>query len=129
MITQHDTTIRVRYSETDQMGFLHHSNYLTYFEIARTELFRANGGNYRRVEEEGMFVVVAKVECNYHRPARYDDVLNVRARLVETTHAKIKHEYEVSRDGDRLASAKITLAVVNRAGEVQRVPEMLRLTG
>ena len=58
MLTEHEIELRVRYNETDPMGFVHHANYLTYFEIARTEMFRASGGNYRVVEEEGLRVVV-----------------------------------------------------------------------
>ena len=108
------------------MGFLHHANYLTYFEIGRTELLRANGGNYRRMEEDGLFVVVVKVECRYHQPARYDDLLTIRTRLAECTPAKILHDYECLRDSQRLASAKVTLAIVDRAGEVQPVPDFLR---
>ncbi|MGV2340140.1 MAG UNVERIFIED_CONTAM: acyl-CoA thioesterase [Planctomycetaceae bacterium] len=63
MRTEHEIEIRVRYSETDAMGFLHHSRYITYFEIGRTELFRADGGDYRRMEELGLFFVVVKVEA------------------------------------------------------------------
>ena len=57
---EHTIQIRVRYSETDAMGLLHHSNYLAYLEVGRTELFRIQGGNYRRMEELGLFFVVAK---------------------------------------------------------------------
>ena len=59
---QHEIQIRVRYSETDAMGFLHHANYFSYFEVGRTELFRAQGGDYRAMEEGGLFLVVAKLD-------------------------------------------------------------------
>jgi len=75
------TEIRVRYCETDAMGFLHHSNYLNYFEIGRTELFRDQGGDYRAMEESGLFFVVVKVTVNYRLPARYDDVLTLKTRI------------------------------------------------
>ena len=57
MLTEHQIEIRVRYNETDSMGFVHHANYFTYFELGRTELLRASGGNYRRMEESGLLVL------------------------------------------------------------------------
>ena len=54
MLTEHQIEIRVRYNETDSMGFVHHANYFTYFELGRAELLRASGGNYRRMEESGL---------------------------------------------------------------------------
>ena len=60
MLLEHDTQIRVRYQDADPMGLLHHANYFAFFEIGRTELLRASGGNYRRMEEEGMYAVVVK---------------------------------------------------------------------
>ena len=123
---EHEIELRVRYDDADPMGFLHHGKYFTYFEIGRMELFRASGGDYRAMEESGLFVVVVKAECRYGKPARFDDLLTLRTRLVRITEAKIEHEYELSFDGERLASAKVTLAVVDSSGEVQRVPDWLR---
>ncbi len=126
MLTEHETEIRVRYQETDPMGFLHHANYFTYFEIGRTELLRAAGGNYREMEEQGLLIVVVKAQCQYRRPARYDDVLRIRTAVTRVTAAKIQHEYQVFRDDELLAVGHITLAVVDRQGRVCRVPEWLR---
>lgn len=126
MLKQHEIEIRVRYKECDPMGFLHHGNYLTYFEMGRTELFRANGGDYRKMEEEGQFVVVVKVECRYHRPARYDDLLRLQTTVTRVTPAKIEHEYRVFRDGELLAVGHTTLAIVDRQGRVQPVPEWMQ---
>ena len=125
MLTEHEIGLRVRYNETDPMGFVHHSNYLTYFEIARTEMFRASGGNYRAVEEQGLRVVVARAECSYRKPARYDDQLLIRTEIVRVTPAKIEHKYRVLRDGDVRAEAKVVLAVVDEKGNVKRVPDFL----
>ena len=122
---QHEIQIRVRYEEADPMGFLHHARYFTYFEIGRTELFRASGGNYRAMEEAGLFVVVVKAECRYRRPARYDDLLTVRTSLTGVSRAKIEHEYVLLRDDEQLAAARVTLAVVDRNGSVQPVPAWL----
>jgi acyl-CoA thioester hydrolase len=126
MLNHHEIELRVRYNECDPMGYLHHANYFTYFEIGRTELLRAAGGNYRNMEEEGTMVVVVKVECRYHRPARYDDVLRLTVTVVRVTQAKIEHKYELSRGGENLATGHVTLAVIDRQGKVQPVPEWMR---
>ncbi len=123
---EHETEIRVRYEDADPMGFLHHSKYFTYFEIGRTEMFRAAGGNYRGLEESGMFVVVVKAECRFRKPARYDDVITIRTRLVKTSLAKIQHQYEMLRGEEILAVAEVTLALIDRSGQVQRIPEWLQ---
>jgi acyl-CoA thioester hydrolase len=125
MPRQHEIQIRVRYQETDPMGLLHHANYFTYFEIGRTELLRASGGNYREMEEQGMFVVVVKAECRYRRPARYDDLLTLRTSVVRVTSARIEHEYEMLRGHEQLAVGRVTLAIVDRHGQVCRVPEWM----
>lgn len=126
MFAEHEITIRVRYSETDAMGYLHHANYAVYFEEGRTELLRAQGGNYREMEEQGLFMVVVSLECKYRKPARYDDVLTVKTRVSRVTLAKIEHEYRIYRDGELLTEAKSVLACVDGAGEVQRIPEAFR---
>ena len=125
MLREHAIEIRVRYQDADPMGLLHHANYFTYFEIGRTELLRASGGNYRRMEEEGTYAVVVKAECTYHKPARYDDLLTIRTIIKRITPAKIEHEYQVTCDGQRVATAHIVLALVDRQGEVMRVPDWL----
>src|SRR5580704_11764034 len=127
MLREHEIELRVRYQETDPMGFLHHAFYFTYFEIGRTELLRACGGNYRRMEEEGLLVVVVRAECRFHRPARYDDVLRLRTTIVRVTPAKIEHEYRLFRGQELLAQGQVMLAVIDRQGKVQRVPEELQI--
>jgi acyl-CoA thioester hydrolase len=125
MLRQHEIELRVRYKESDPMGFLHHTNYFTYFELGRTELLRADGGNYRQMEEDGLRVVVVKAECRFRRPARYDDVLRLRTTIVRSAGAKIEHEYELFRGGECLAVGHVTLAVLDRNGKVQPVPEWM----
>jgi acyl-CoA thioester hydrolase len=125
MLKQHEIEIRVRYQETDPMGFLHHAHYFTYFEIGRTELLRASGGSYRRMEEEGLLVVVVKAECRFHRPARYDDLLKLRTTVARITPAKIEHEYRLFRGPELLATGRVTLAIIDRQGKVCPVPEWM----
>src|SRR4051812_39036612 len=98
-----EITIRVRYAETDRMGLLHHANYLVYFEMARTELLRRRGISYREIEDAGHFLVIVEIGCKFKRPAYYDDLLTVRAKVARVTHVKIVHEYQVLRDGILLA--------------------------
>lgn len=124
-MTEQDLTIRVRYCETDAMGYLHHSHYLSYFESGRTELLRASGGNYRAMEERGLFMVIVKVEVRYHQPARYDDLLTLRTRIARITPAKLEHEYRLLRGETVLAEGKTTLACVDRQGNVQRMTDVL----
>lgn len=130
LLSQHTIEIRVRYSETDAMQFLHHSNYLTYFEMGRTELFRAQGGSYRKLEELGLFFVVAKINVRFKKPARYDDTLTLTTSIKRQTPAKLEHEYFLKRDGELLTQAESLIACVNRQGEVQRIPNnLIDLTG
>ncbi|HEX5443686.1 MAG TPA: thioesterase family protein [Pirellulales bacterium] len=126
MLREHEIEIRVRYQETDAMGVLHHANYLTYFEMGRTEMLRAAGFDYRRVEESGIFMVIVKISCRYRRPARYDDVLRLKTTLARVSPAKIEHHYQLFRGEDLLAEAESTLACVDRQGQLQRVPDWLR---
>jgi acyl-CoA thioester hydrolase len=116
---------RVRYDECDPMGFVHHSIYLQYFEMGRTELLRSSGGRYRDMEEAGQLVVVARVDCRYRSPAKYDDLVSILTRIDRVTAGKIVHEYEVTRGDDKIVDATVTLAVIDREGRLQRVPQEL----
>jgi acyl-CoA thioester hydrolase len=118
--------IRVRYAETDRMGLLNHANYLVYFEQGRTELLRAQGLAYRDLEDQGILLVLTKVQVRYRSPARYDDLLTLRTTLVRTTLVKIEHRYELLRDGMLLAEGETTLGCVDREGRVQQLPDLLR---
>src|SRR5262245_35156074 len=126
MSQSHETSIRVRYAETDRMGLLHHSNYFVYFELARTEMLRARGMSYREIEDSGHFLVIVEVGCKFKRPARYDDELTVRTTVARVTHVKIVHHYEVRCAGLLLAEGQSTLACVDRDGRPQPLPEILR---
>ena len=125
MLTEHSIQIRVRYCETDAMGFLHHSQFFNFFEQGRTELFRAQGGCYRDVEAAGLFLVVVRLQCNYHSPARYDDVLTLNTKIETVSAVKLEHSYQIFCEDRLLASASSTLACVDRAGKIQRLPESI----
>jgi acyl-CoA thioester hydrolase len=121
-----ETTIRVRYAETDRMGLLHHANYFVYFEIGRTELLRQRGLTYREVEDAGHYLVIIEIGCKFKRPAHYDDLLLLRTSVVKVTHVKIVHNYQLFRDGSLLAEGHSTLACIDRDGKPQALPVQLR---
>ncbi len=121
-----DTEIRVRYAETDRMGYLHHAQYFVYFEQGRTELLRAQGISYRDLEDQGHLLVVVKLDCKFRRPAQYDEVLRLRTTLVRTTPVRVEHRYELFRGETLLAEGSSTLACVDRQGQLQPLPGRLR---
>jgi acyl-CoA thioester hydrolase len=120
-----DVQIRVRYAETDAMGYLHHAQYFVYFELGRTELLRLNGLRYRDMEKRGLFYVVARLDCRFRAPAHYDDLLTLTTRTSRLTRARVDHQYELKRDGQRLAEANSTLVLVGRDGRPTLLPEEL----
>jgi acyl-CoA thioester hydrolase len=124
----HLTRTRVRYGETDQMGVVHHANYLHYFEIGRTEMIRDAGLVYAELEREGLRLPVVEVGARFLLPARYDDVLVVRTRVSEVTAVRIRFEYTVHREGDErlLAEGHTVLASVSPEGRPRRLPIAVR---
>lgn len=102
------TEIRVRYSETDQMGVVYHANYLAWFEVGRVEYLRDIGLDYRAMESQGIMVPVLEVNCKYRQPAKYDDIVTVETRLSEVKRAKFYFEYMVFRkeDSELLATGR-----------------------
>ncbi|REK19642.1 MAG: acyl-CoA thioesterase [Planctomycetota bacterium] len=129
MLREHEIEIRVRYQETDGQARLHHANYLTYFEMGRTELLRAAGYTYRQIEEEGWMLVVSEISCKYFLPADYDDLLRIRTSVVEARGARVVNKYEVFRGDELLAEGRSVVACINRQGRVTRLPKSLLLEG
>ena len=126
-VTSCTIQLRVRYAEVDQQGAVHHSRYPIYFEMGRTELLRENGMDYRTLEESGCILVIAKLECRYKSPARYDDELELTTTMVRADRARLEHKYELLRsdDGKLLATGLSTLVHVNVEGKLQPIPEFL----
>ncbi len=117
--------IRVRYAETDAMGYLHHAQYLVYFEMGRTELLRLNRACYRDMEERGVFYVVARLECRYRAAARYDDLLTLTTTTERLTPVRVEHSYRLARGVQLLTEARSTLVAVGREGRPQPLPDDL----
>ena len=113
MITR-DIPIRVRYYETDCMGIVHHSNYVRYYETARTEMLREFGTTYQEMEREGVMLPVLDVQSHYITPAYDDDLLTVRVTLAEPPRVKMRFDYEIFREnGELINTGSVTLAFMN----------------
>jgi acyl-CoA thioester hydrolase len=128
-IEHHDTTVRVRYAETDQMGVVYHANYLVWFEVGRVELMRARGVEYKKMEiEDDCHIVVADAHCRYERSARYDEVVRIRTRISESRNRIVKFAYEVFRDtdGELLATGDTTHIICGSNGRPRLLPQKYR---
>ena len=127
MVPEHEIEIRVLYQETDGQGRLHHANYFTYFELGRTELLRAAGFNYRKLEEEGWMLVVYEITCKYLAPAAFDELLQLKTIVDVARGAKVICRYELRREHTLLATGRSVLACIDREGRVCRLPNELLL--
>jgi acyl-CoA thioester hydrolase len=120
--------VRVRYAETDKMGVVYHANYFIWFEIGRTDLLRSLGWSYREMEEDGVSLPVIEAQCRYHRSAKYDDELEVRAEGRMLSPVRMEFTYQVVRREDQAvaASGRTVHAALDRAGRPCRLPERIR---
>lgn len=124
-----EATIRVRYAETDQMGVVYYANFFVWFEVARVELMRQMGFSYKQMEiEDDSFVVVARANCTYKQPARFDDVLKIRTRVSESRRRTIAFEYEVFHDatGSVIATGETLHVICDSKGRSKSLPEKYR---
>jgi len=103
----YETRFRVRYAETDQMGVVYHSNYIIWFEIGRVEMLRQLGFTYREMEQQDdTHIAVVDERCRYKMPARYDDLICVRTRLINVRESMLRFGYEILRDADLMLLAE-----------------------
>ncbi|WP_375416663.1 acyl-CoA thioesterase [uncultured Hymenobacter sp.] len=120
---QSDTQIRVRYAETDQMGYVYHGNYAAYFEVARAEAFRQLGLSYKALEAEGVGMPVGELRTRFRRPARYDDLLTVRLLLRQPPEgSRVLFEYEIYNEAGELLTEGHTLMVFVSTSTGRPVP-------
>ena len=125
-LPKHQTRIRVRYAETDQMGVVHHANYLVWMEIGRVEFVRSRGCNYKELEQtEGLYLSVVGVTCRYLWPARYDQQIIVETEIVNSNPRVVEFGYAIrSEEPDRLLAQGSTRHVwLNRDWRPTRLPE------
>jgi acyl-CoA thioester hydrolase len=125
----YDTTVRVRYAETDQMGVVYYGNYYLWFEVGRVELCRQLGFEYKKMEsEDDSFIVVAESSCRYRKPAEFDDILRIRTRIADAQRRTIRFAYEIYRDetNELLANGETFHVICDRLGRPKSLPEKYR---
>lgn len=125
----HETEIRVRYAETDQMGIVHHSNYLIWFEAGRSDFCRSRGFSYKEMEErDDALLVVAESYVRYKSPAFYEDLLIIRTKIAEMRSRSIRFIYEVYRPSDAvvIAEGETLHLVTDSTKRVKAIPENYR---
>ncbi len=122
------SVIRVRYAETDKMGVVYYANYFVWFEVARADLLRSLGWTYREMEHAGVALPVIEAHCDYHRPARYDEEMEVRVKGRMLSPVRMEFTYEVVRRDDQMVSAsgRTVHAALDPAGKPCRLPDRLR---
>jgi len=109
------TSIRVRYGETDQMGYCYYGNYAQFFEVGRVEALRSVGLSYKALEDSGVMLPVSRYEVDFLAPAFYDDLLTIRTKITKIQGSKITFEYEALRDAVLLARGMTVLVFVNKS--------------
>ena len=122
----HETEVRVRYAETDQMGIAHHANYLIWFEAGRSDVCRARGFSYKDMEEqENALMVVAESYVRYKSPAFYEDILTIKTAISEIRSRSIRFSYEINRgsDGALIAEGETLHLVTDKQQKVRTIPE------
>lgn len=125
----HDTTVRIRYAETDQMDIVYYGNYAQYFEVGRTECIRALGFTYKSMEEMGIRMPVVEMEARFLRPAHYDDLITIRTILKELpAEHSISFFNEVYNEKNKLlTTGKVTLFFMDiSTGKRTQMPDALR---
>jgi acyl-CoA thioester hydrolase len=122
------TTLRVRYAETDKMGVVYYANFLVWFEVARADLMRSCGWTYREMEAAGVSLPVIEAHCEYRRPARYDDEIEVRTEGRMLSAVKMKFSYTVVRRADQVVAAEgyTVHAAVDANGRPCRLPAQVK---
>ena len=124
---EHQIQVRVRYSETDQMGVVYHGNYIPYFEIGRVEWLRNKGISYKMMEESGTALPIVSMSINYKMPARYDDLLTIKTTFKSQSSVKIEFECEIANDkNELLTTAHFILVFVSiKTGRPIAPPEYI----
>lgn len=110
-----ETKIRVRYAETDQMGYVYYGNYATYYEVARVEMLRSLGTSYKAMEDRGVMMPVTELQVRYHKPILYDEEVTIRVSIPELPSVRIRFEYALfNQKGELANSGETTLVFVDK---------------
>lgn len=122
----HESLLRVRYAETDRMGYVYYGNYATYFEVGRVEAMRALGIPYKMLEDQGILLPVSAYEVKFLQPALYDDTLRIVTTIPTIPSVRISFEYQAFRDETLLCKAATELVFVNAStGKPMRAPDFV----
>ena len=127
-MNEHQIQVRVRYSETDQMGVVYHGSYIPYFEMGRVEWLRNKGVSYKSLEESGIALPIVSMTLNYKKPARYDDLLTIVTRFKKQSSVKIEFDCEIrGENNELLTTAHFILVFVDmNLGKPIAPPEYLK---
>ena len=122
-----ETQIRVRYGETDQMGYVYYGNYASYYEVARVESLRQLGFAYRDLEKMGIMLPVLENHTKFHRPAKYDEVLTVKVTIPEKPSLKMRFLYEIYNEEEQLINSGETILVFIKQATMKpcRMPQVM----
>jgi acyl-CoA thioester hydrolase len=118
--------IRVIFGDTDQMGVVYYANYLRFFESARADYWRSLGRTYKDLEDAQVAMPVIEAHCNYKKPARYEDLLEVDIRVGEMRTASMRFDYVVHRDVDVLAEGYTRHAIIGPNGRPRAIPQFMK---
>ena len=119
----HSTKLRVRYSETDRMGFVYYGNYAQYIEVGRVEALRMVGISYKAIEDEGYLLPVRDFNIRYFKAAVYDDEITIHTSINKMPDNRISFDYEVKREEELLVTASTTLFFMNKDGRPCKPPQ------
>ena len=108
---KHITQLRVRYGETDQMGYCYYGNYAQYFEVGRVEALRAIGMSYKQLENDGFMLPVSEFSVNYKAPALYDDLLSIETTITKIKGVRIFFDYSITNEANQLIATATTVLV------------------
>jgi len=125
----HTTNIRIRYKDTDRMGVVYYGNYLTFFEIGRSEYMRDSGFPYSKLEAVGYSLVVTEAAAKYHANVGYDSLIKVKTAITELRKVRVRFDYEVvSEKNKQLVSGHTVHACMNSNQKLVKIPpEMMRI--
>ena len=121
MITS-ESTIVVRYAETDMMGIVYHANYLPWLEIGRTQLLKEHGFPYKELEARGLLLPVIEINMKYRRPATYDDTITIKTIMKEKPYVKIHLDYEIFKGDQLIATGYSVHAFMNKNAQPIKAP-------
>ncbi len=119
----HTTKLRVRYGETDQMGYMYYGNYAEFFEVGRVEMLRSLGLTYSGMEADGIMMPVLEMKCKYLRPARYDEEISIKVTMEKMPGVKIHFRYDLyNEQWEHIHTGETLLAFINMSTNRPSLP-------